>query len=80
MLLDDAIAQFGVRGASHVYASVEDDNPTSKQLFASRGFEEVKGSEMAARYGRMRSLLMYGAMMVVPGEILLGRSLAPPRG
>ncbi len=78
-LLDDALAHFAGRGAGHVYASVEEDNLESKQLFASRGFEEVKGSELAARYGRIRSLLMYREMMVVPGEVLLGKALGPPR-
>jgi ribosomal protein S18 acetylase RimI-like enzyme len=74
-LLDDALALFSRRGAGHVYASVGDENLESRRLFASRGFREVKGSAMAARYGRIRSLLMYREMMVVPGEVLLGRAL-----
>jgi ribosomal protein S18 acetylase RimI-like enzyme len=75
-LLDDAVSLFERRGARDVYASVEEDNAESKGLFGSRGFERVEGSEMAERYGRLRSLLMYREMMVVPGEILLGKRLA----
>ena len=74
-LLDDAIAFLGKRGARHVYASVEEDNLESSMLFRSRGFERVQGSEMAERYGRIRALLMYREMMVVPGELLMGKSL-----
>jgi len=74
-LLDDAISDFAKRGVRDVYASVEEDNEGSKTLFGSRGFERVEGSEMAERYGRLRSLLMYREMMVVPGELLLGKRL-----
>jgi ribosomal protein S18 acetylase RimI-like enzyme len=74
-LLDDAVSQFAQRGVNDVYASVEEDNVESRNLFGSRGFERVEGSEMAERYGRLRSLLMYREMMVVPGELLLGKRL-----
>jgi len=74
-LLDDAISYFEMEGVRDVYASVEEDNVESKTLFGSRGFERVHGSEMAERYGRIRSLLMYREMMVVPGELLLGRRI-----
>lgn len=70
-LLDDAISRFAKVGVRDVYASVEEDNIESKTLFGSRGFDRVKDSEMTARYGRIRSLLMYREMMVVPGEELL---------
>lgn len=72
-LLDDAISLFARRRVREVYASIEEDNVESKTLFVSRGFERVEGSEMAEKYGRIRSLLMYREMMVVPGELLLGR-------
>ncbi len=62
-------------GVQDVYASVEEDNLESKTLFGSRGFERVEWSEMAKRYGRLRSLLMYREMTVVPGELLLGKRL-----
>jgi ribosomal protein S18 acetylase RimI-like enzyme len=78
MLLDDALAEFTKRGVLEVYASVGEENVESKALFASRGFERLKGSEMSEKYGRIRSLLMYREMMVVPGEMLLGRRLDVP--
>ena len=74
-LLDDAVACFAQMSVLDVYASVGEDNLESKTLFGSRGFERLKGSEMAERYGRIRSLLMYREMTVVPGEILLGKRL-----
>lgn len=74
-LLDDALSSFARMGVRDVYASVEEDNVESKALFGSRGFERVGGSEMAKRYGRLRSLLMYREMTVVPGELLLGKHL-----
>ena len=70
-LLDDAISRFAKMGVRDIYASVEEDNVESKRLFGSRGFDRLKDSEMTARYGRIRSLLMYREMMVVPGEVLL---------
>jgi GNAT superfamily N-acetyltransferase len=74
-LLDDAMAYFVAVSARYVYASVEEDNTESKALFHSRGFKELKGAEMAARYGRIRALLMYREMMVVPGELLLCKQI-----
>ena len=74
-LLDDAVSYFEQRGVPHVYASVEEDNIESKTLFSSRGFERVQSSEMAHRYGRIRSIIMYREMMVVRGELLLGKRL-----
>jgi len=75
MLLDDALSQFAKRGVREVYASVGEDNAESNALFASRGFGRLKGSEMSEKYGRIRALLMYREMMVVPGEILLSKRL-----
>lgn len=74
-LLDEGIALFSSRGLLEVYASVEEDNEGSKALFGSRGFARVEGSEMSERYGRIRSMLMYREMMVVPGEELLVKRL-----
>jgi ribosomal protein S18 acetylase RimI-like enzyme len=75
-LLDDALSWFAKEGVKDVYASVEEDNAESMSLFASKGFLPVKSSEMASRYGRIRSFMMYREMMVVHGEILLGKELA----
>jgi len=74
-LLDDALSYFAKSGVVDVYASIEEENVGSRMLFESRGFERLQGSEMAERYGRIRSLLMYREMMVVPGEVLLGKRL-----
>ncbi len=74
-LLDDAVSNFARAGVREVYASVEEDNIESKSLFASRGFERVSGSAMNERYGRIRALLMYREMMVVPGEALLSKRI-----
>jgi len=74
-LLDDAISYFARSEVRDVYASVEEDNIESRTLFGSRGFERVQGAEMAKRYGRVRALLMYREMTVVPGELLLGKRL-----
>jgi len=79
-LLDDALSRFVKMGLREVYASVEEDNLESKTLFGSRGFERVGGSELAKRYGRLRSLLMYREMTVAPGERLLGKRLGSAQG
>ena len=75
-LLDDGISYFERNGVRDVYASVEEENEASKRLFGSRGFEELKGSEMGERYGRIRALIMRREMMVVPGEVLLAKHLS----
>lgn len=80
MLLDDALAYFAGKGAPEVYASVPDDNAASNALFYSRGFERVKESEVADRYGRFRSFIMYREMMVVRGEVLLVKRLQAALG
>jgi len=74
-LVDDAISYFENRGVKDVFASVEEENVDSKTLFGSRGFERLQGSEMAERYGRIKSFLMYQEMRVAPGEQLLGKRL-----
>lgn len=75
VLLDDALAYFAGKGAPEVYASVPDGNAASNALFSSRGFERVRESEVADRYGRFRSFMMYREMMVVRGEVLLVKVL-----
>jgi len=70
-LVDDAVLFLSKSGARDIFASVEEENEESKALFGSRGFERVDASEMAGEYGRLRALLMYREMMVVPGEVLL---------
>jgi len=70
-LLDDAVSHLTDSGAQDIFASVGEENGESKTLFGSRGFQRVDASEMAGEYGRLRALLMYREMMVVPGEVLL---------
>ncbi len=74
-LVDDAVSFLAGKGAEELFASVPGDNVESSALFSSRGFEKVDLSEMAERYGRLRSILMYREMMVVPGEVLLRKDL-----
>jgi ribosomal protein S18 acetylase RimI-like enzyme len=74
-LLDEALSRLASLGVVDVYASVEEENAESKALFASRGFVRLRGSEMYERYGRIRALLMYREMTVVPGEVVLGKRL-----
>ena len=74
-LVDDAVSYLAGRGVGELFASVPGDNVESSALFFSKGFKRVDRSEMAERYGRMRSLLMYREMMMVPGEILLRKGL-----
>jgi ribosomal protein S18 acetylase RimI-like enzyme len=74
-LLDDAVSFLSDNGARDIFASVEEENEESKALFGSRGFEGVDASEMSGRYGRLRALLMYREMMVVPGEVLLRKGV-----
>ena len=70
-LLEDALSYLAKSGARDIFASVGEENEESRALFVSRGFEKVDAAEMAGRYGRLRALLMYREMMVVPGEVLL---------
>jgi ribosomal protein S18 acetylase RimI-like enzyme len=75
-LLDDAVSHLTNGGAKDIFASVGEENEESKRLFGSRGFERVDLSEMAGKYGRVRALLMYREMMVVPGEVLLRKRVS----
>lgn len=74
-LLDSALEYFAGKGAVDVFASVEEDNFESARLFSSRGFVRSGRGYLAGRYGRLRSVMMYREMMVVPGEVLLRRDM-----
>ena len=76
-LLDDALSHFMGVGAEVVFASVEDDNAESNALFSSRGFLRTDRGSIAGRYGQIRALLMYKEMMIVPGEVVLRKTLTP---
>jgi ribosomal protein S18 acetylase RimI-like enzyme len=76
-LLDESLAYLGGRGATRVFASVEEDNAESKALFRSRGFDHTDFGEMSNLYGFAGALNKYRVMRVVPGEELLMRVLTP---
>ena len=74
-LLDEALAHFGRLGMIGVYASVEEDNEASRKLFQSRKFVRIGFGDESRKHGLFKALMMYRAMRVVPGEILLYRDL-----
>lgn len=80
LLLRDALERFRGEGAEDVFASVGEDNAPSWKLFASEGFARTSISEVAKTYGAIHTLNMYRLMMVVPGEVLLHRSLGQDHG
>lgn len=74
-LLDDALVHFRDRGLGIVYAAVEDENKSSRALFASRGFRLVRANEPGYREGGLGAWGLRSKMTVVSGEVLLGRRL-----
>lgn len=72
-LLDDALVQVRARGASIHYAAVEEDNAPSLALFRSRGFRVVERDEPGFQEGGLGAWGLRSRMMVVHGEVLLGR-------
>jgi ribosomal protein S18 acetylase RimI-like enzyme len=76
LLLDDALQRFKSSGLKEVFASVEKDNEPSEALFASEGFTQTSFSEVSKKHGHIHTLNMYREMLVVPGEVLLRKSLA----
>jgi ribosomal protein S18 acetylase RimI-like enzyme len=75
LLLNDALQHLKAAGAVEVFASVEDGNVPSERLFAAEGFTRTTFSEVSRRRGTLRALNMYRMMVVVPGEVLLYRSI-----
>lgn len=76
LLLDDALRIFKASSVKEVFASVEKDNEPSEALFAAEGFTRTSFGEVSKRHGSLRTVNMYRAMTVVPGEILLRKSFA----
>jgi ribosomal protein S18 acetylase RimI-like enzyme len=76
LLLEDALRIFNASKVKEVFASVEKDNEPSEALFASEGFTKTSFGEVSKRHGSLHTVNMYRAMTVVPGEILLRKSLA----
>ena len=76
LLLEDSLKRFKSSGATEVFASIEKDNEPSEKLFESGGFTKTSFSEVSKKHGSLNTLNMYRAMTVVPGEILLRKSLS----
>ena len=76
LLLEDSLKRFKESGAKEVFASVEKDNEPSEALFASEGFAKTSFSEVSKKHGSLHTLNMYRVMTVVPGEILLRKTIS----
>ena len=75
LLLEDSLKRFRESGAKEVFASVEKDNEPSEALFVSEGFTKTSFSEVSKEHGSLHTLNMYRVMTVVPGEILLRKTI-----
>lgn len=75
LLLGDALGSFRKAGLTDAFASVEQDNLPSERLFAAEGFTRTSLAEVSRKYGLLHALNMYRMMVVVPGEVLLHRTL-----
>jgi len=75
LLLEDALRHFETAGLKEAFASVEEDNEPSEALFASEGFTRTSFGEISKKYGGIRTLNMYRIMTVVPGEVLLHKTI-----
>jgi ribosomal protein S18 acetylase RimI-like enzyme len=75
LLLKDALSLFKSRGDIEVFASVEKDNLPSEKLFTAEGFVRTNLAEVSQRHGTLRAINMYWMMMVVPGEVLMHRTI-----
>jgi ribosomal protein S18 acetylase RimI-like enzyme len=76
LLLDDALRLFKASNVKEVFASIEKDNEPSEALFAAEGFTKTSFSEVSKRHGSLHTVNMYRAMTVVPGEVLLRKTIA----
>ena len=75
LLVEDAIDLFKTAGLAEAYASVEGDNEPSERLFASEGFSRTSFGDVSKSYGHLHALNMYRTMWVVPGEVLLRKTI-----
>lgn len=80
LLLEDALRLFESVGAVEIFASVEEDNLPSERLFASEGFARTSFAEVSKGRGPLHTLNLYRMMVVVPGEVLLHKTLGKPTG
>lgn len=75
LLVRDALRLFRAAGLTDAFASVEQYNLPSERLFAAMGFTRTSLGEVSKKYGLLRALNMYRMMVVVPGEVLLHRTV-----
>lgn len=76
LLLENALQLFKASNLKEVFASVEKENEPSEALFASEGFTKTSFGEVSKRHGSLHTVNMYRAMTVVPGEVLLRKTIA----
>ena len=74
-LLSDSLQRFKAAGVEEVFAGIEVDNEASEGLFTAEGFARISFSEVSRKHGSLRALNMYRLMRIVPGEILLRKSI-----
>ncbi|MFZ1023947.1 MAG: GNAT family N-acetyltransferase [Thermoplasmata archaeon] len=74
-LLDDAITLFRNEGAKILYGAAEEENTPSIRLFSSRGFRRIERDETGFREGGLGAWGLRSRMMLVHGEVLMGRFL-----
>jgi len=76
LLLNAALEHFKTAGVTEVFASIEGrDNQPSEKLFAAAGFVRTNLSEVSRQHGTLHAFNMYRMMVVVPGEVLVHRTL-----
>ena len=76
LLLKDGLNHFKTVGVKEVFASVEKDNVPSERLFASEGFTQTSFGKVSRKHGKFHTLNMYREMVVVPGEVLIRKTIA----
>ena len=76
LLLENALQYFKEARVKEAFASVEKENEPSERLFASEGFTKTSFNEVSKQHGNLRTINMYRVMTVVPGEILLRKTIA----
>jgi ribosomal protein S18 acetylase RimI-like enzyme len=77
-LLEDAMNLFRTEGAKIIYAAAEEDNAPSLALFRSHGFRPIERKELGYQEGGLGAWGLRSRMMLVSGEVLLGRWLQAP--
>jgi ribosomal protein S18 acetylase RimI-like enzyme len=75
-LLSDSLQRFKAADVEEVFAGIEVDNEASEGLFMGEGFVQTSFAEVSRKHGSLRALNMYRLMRIVPGEILLCKSIA----